>query len=351
MNPNNDISTTPNSAENKEPITIREDNPLKQIRTFQGDVAEALRRQNESLASIQQREQARRIDTAKKEEKVVPKATPAPTNEQATPKTQTQPQQETQPRPRSSNQNGIQNTNPGRTKELALYFVGSVVLIGLSGLGGWYAYNTFMNQRVADPIPAPENRFVSPNTEKEIVISESSRLGLVNSITQNVEAIGLEEIRHLVIKEQPSSIGGPVLMSSERFLSLLESRAPGSLVRAFDPLFMLGIVGKESLRPSTFIIFKLESFENAFAGMLDWEESIAEDIGPIFSTAEILRSGASEIEFRDITTRNKDVRVLEINGQVSLLYSFYDNEILIITDNLETMQTLIERLNREKLSR
>ena len=208
-----------------------------------------------------------------------------------------------------------------------------------------------MDQRVAPPIAAPENRFVSPNTEKEVVLSDLSRMGLIGSVTQNTEALGIDEVRHLIIKEQSSGIGGPVLMSSERFLSLLESRAPGSLIRAFDPLFMHGIIGRESGAPSTFIIFKLESFENAFAGMLDWERALAEDIGPLFGTAESIRNAGAEPAFRDITTRNKDVRVLEINGQISLLYSFYDNEILIITDNLETMQTLIERLNREKLSR
>lgn len=349
MDRNTDISKTPDDAENKEPITQREDNPLKQIRTFQGDVAEALRRQNESLASIQQREQTRRIDNAKKEESLIPKITPLPEIKRSSAQIQTQtPAQNIPPK---LNQRGVQNTAPSRVKELTLYFVGGVVLIGLSGLGGWYAYNTFMDQRIASPIDAPENRFVSPNTEKEVLVSDSSRSGLLGAINQNIETLAPNELRHLIINEQTSGIGGPILMSSGRFHALIESRAPGSLVRAFDPLFMLGISGTNEPRPSTFIIFKLESFENAFAGMLDWEENLAEDIGPIFSTAESLRNTSAEAVFKDITTRNKDVRVLEVGGQISLLYSFYDNEILIITESLETMQTLIEKLDREKLSR
>jgi len=33
------------------------------------------------------------------------------------------------------------------------------------------------------------------------------------------------------------------------------------------------------------------------------------------------------------------------------LYSFLDNKVLIITDNVGTLQTLIDRLTRESLTR
>ena len=41
----------------------KDDTPLKQIRTFQGDVAEALNRQRESLVSIQRAEYLRKNTT------------------------------------------------------------------------------------------------------------------------------------------------------------------------------------------------------------------------------------------------------------------------------------------------
>ena len=75
------------------------------------------------------------------------------------------------------------------------------------------------------------------------------------------------------------------------------------------------------------------------------------DIGPLFSTALLLRDIPSESVFIDITDRNKDIRALTYEEQPILLYSFFDSKMLIITDNIETLRTVIDRLTREKLSR
>ncbi len=85
--------------------------------------------------------------------------------------------------------------------------------------------------------------------------------------------------------------------------------------------------------------------------MLEWEPNIARDIGPIFMSAAELASTPQGTSFVDLTDRNKDMRVITLEGAPVLLYSFFDNKYLIITDRLETMRTLIERLTREKLSR
>ena len=113
---------------------------------------------------------------------------------------------------------------------------------------------------------------------------------------------------------------------------------------------MFGSIGENPR--SHFAIFKLKSFENAFAGMLEWESNIQRDIGPIFPTWEYARNLDPNTPFRDVATRNKDARVLATaEGEVALLYSFFDNNILIVTDNLGTLRTLIDRLTREKLLR
>jgi len=148
-------------------------------------------------------------------------------------------------------------------------------------------------------------------------------------------------------------VGDRPLLRTSEFLEILNSQAPGNLVRAFDPLFMFGSF-KGSLatdETSTFLIIKLASFENAFAGMLAWEEHLAEDLGPLFATATLFKNVAPESTFVDVIDRNKDIRMLMLGEQPVLLYSFFDNNLLIITDHIETMRTLVDRLTREKLSR
>ncbi|MBI2086801.1 MAG: hypothetical protein HYT69_01355 [Candidatus Zambryskibacteria bacterium] len=273
---------------------------LKQIRTFQGDVATALEQQKESLVSIQRTEAAKRGGT-----------TP------------------------SSDSNARGHSS--------VFFFGGFLLIALGSVGGYLAYNEFLRKTAPPAIAAPESRFISAEMSEELDVSDVSRESLILKINDSAAEIPRAGVKHLIINT-----------TSAEFLKMLETRAPGNLVRALDPLFMLGayrapgsIAGDES----RFVIFKLASFENAFAGMLNWEQNLAEDLGPLFSTAPLLQSIDFESVFKDVVSKNKDVRVLSAAEEPIILYSFFDNRMLIITEDLETLQILIERLTRELLSR
>ena len=274
-----------------------EETPLKQIRTFQGDVAEALQRERESLVSIQQAEHLKKSST--------PSAASTPSE------------------------------SSKRRTEFFLLFLGSLVLFILGTVGVWYAYNEFVSGAAVPIMTAPANRFISADTETNLTLTAVSREALINTIINAVGNVPIGELKHINLS-----------LSTSEFLQSLESRAPASLIRAFNPLFMFGAFGE-----SAFLIIKLTSFENAFAGMLAWEKNLGQDIGPLFATAKSLANLPPGSVFTDITDKNKDVRALASGDQLVLLYSFFDNNMLIITDRIETLRTLIDRLTREKLSR
>lgn len=269
---------------------------LKQIRTFQGDVAEALERQKDSLVSIQRREQLRRTNA-------------------------------------SGNTPGEKTA---RTTELFYLSLGIIVLVVLGAVGAWYGYTEFIRKSATPIIAAPANRFISIDSEINLNFTETSREALIRALTEETRNAPGRELRH---------INTP--FSTEEFLKNLESNAPGNLTRAFSPLFMFGTFGETG----NFLIIKLVSFENAFSGMLSWEKDMAQDLEPLFRTANLLPLLLSETTFKDLIDQNKDVRVLYLENEPVLLYSFFDNNMLIITDNFETLRTLIDRLTREKLSR
>ena len=145
------------------------------------------------------------------------------------------------------------------------------------------------------------------------------------------------------------------LVTTEEFFNILNTKAPGTLIRALDPLFMLGLIGDTSQASSiahTFLIIKLDSFDNTYAGMLAWENDMSNDLLPLFASEEAVSTLPSNTPFQDITIQNKDARALkDQNGNTVLLYSFYDNNMIIITDNETSLRTLVIRLNTEKLSR
>ena len=316
-------NNTPTSTSGNPPSNP--ESSLKQIRTFQGDVAEALTHQNESLVSIQQTEAARRRATG----------APNPSDE-----------------------------NENKRRDFVFLLVGSIFFIVVGVAGAWYGYREYLSRTAPPVLVIPENRFISPTGEVTLPISSLNREGFAVSFNELVSKTKPEELTHVVLKKDALEISPSI--STAEFFSLLESQAPGSLVRSFGPLFMVGSVGE-----SPFLIIKLASFENAFAGMLLWETTMAEDLTPIFGNANVVKAIAPTSVFRDVIVRNKDVRVLEtvvestvVTGTGTstatttgtstvpvLLYSFFDNSMLIITDRIEALQTLIDRLTRERLSR
>lgn len=282
--------------------------PLKQIRTFQGDVAEALGRQQESLVSIQQAELNRRRAEGRAFQEV-----------------------------------STAEEHGGQKK--FLLFLGTLILFVLGAGGTWYTYYEYKAQTAVPDVKTPESRFFSIDAEKKVDVTNTSRLDLIRIVSEAAGDSASGETRHFLLTTRDANGIVTPLPTSDLF-KILETRAPGSLVRAFGEPFMLGAFGT-----STYLILELASFENAFAGMLNWEESMAADIAPIFSTRELLRDIAPAPVFIDITDRNKDARLLMAGERTVLLYSFFDNKKLIITDNTETLRVLVERLTREKLSR
>ena len=66
--------------------------------------------------------------------------------------------------------------------------------------------------------------------------------------------------------------------------------------------------------------------------MLKWEKDMVSDVGKLFGIS--VNASSTPQTFVDQERRNKDLRVLkDENGKVILLYSFIDNNTLLITKN------------------
>lgn len=282
--------------------------PLKQIRTFQGDVADALSHQKESLFSIQQTERV-------KQGYVAP----------------------------------VERAPRDQEKSLLL-FVGSLLLIAFAGVGGWYTYGEFVRKTAPPVATIPASQVLVPESSRAVNTEGLSRDALFAAIDEAAAGTPAGTLRHIVLTSGTSTV---ITTPTSAFLAMLQSRAPSSLVRAFDPVFMLGAIGltDPSAGESRFLIVKLNSFQSAFGGMLAWEVDLARDLSGLFTRSEELKTFSSSSVFTDVVYKNKDARVLAASSTPVLLYSFFDNEALIITDRPETLQALIDRLTREKLTR
>ena len=304
------ISQTENVSQETPPT---EPNHLKQIRTFEGDVAEAIKNQNESLISIQRAEEKKR--------EAMGVFTPGS----------------------SRDESHATNWRP-------LFFsIFTIIFIVGGGYGAYYAWNTYSEKTAPPPINTPINQFIGATNVVNVDASVLGRQATIDFV-RDARAIdrGATSLEQIELKRggEPAS----ELLATADFLTRLDSHAPKPLVRSFNPLFMFGILGSNPAH--TILLIKLDSFENAFPGMLDWEPRMVEDILPLFAEEEALSKVPTSSTFSDKTIQNHDARFLKnSDGQTVLIYGFFDNSMLIITDEENTFRTVLNRLQSEKLSR
>ncbi len=155
-------------------------------------------------------------------------------------------------------------------------------------------------------------------------------------------------------------------LATEDFFKFMGTRASDSLIRSLDSNFYFGTYAFS--RPyDTFFIFKVNSYDSAFAGMLQWENSLDVDLGGILiskkvlvpsqgttstSTASSTPATAKRRMFVDKVMQNKDSRVLiDEKGSVLMLYTFIDKKTLIIASGDKSLKELLFRLTTGRIIR
>ena len=176
------------------------------------------------------------------------------------------------------------------------------------------------------------------------------------------------------------------------FFQLVDSRAPENLIRAFGNKILIGGHQREKLEP--FILMRVSDQQLAFAGMIEWEPNLLRDVQDLFinklSENEIERpagaisaptvpapaipaqntsttsTSTEQVEiipevpkptydakkFVDVVMLNKDTRAIKnSNNEVIFFYSFIDKENLIMATNIDTLRKVISGLNTANLIR
>ena len=144
-------------------------------------------------------------------------------------------------------------------------------------------------------------------------------------------------------------------ISAGSFLEKLQSHAPDELTRSLSDNFLFGLHVLNV--PQPFLILKTGYYQNAFAGMIAWENDLENDLGPIFipqeselyasTTAGLLQR---RMKFEDLVVKNRDTRALRgANSKIIFLYSFPDKNTIVITTNADTLEKISASLLTGKL--
>ncbi len=263
-----------------EPIKDDPKNPLHSLRTYQGDVDEALSKNKTSVSSIVIAEQKRRDSVLSSPEDDA----------------------------RAANRN-----------KYVVWIGGALVVIGLLVVIVVY-YNASSSNQVT--IVQKTKTLIGFSVEKDIPITNASGGQITQAISKEVNAFKLPPNSILYINTTTAS---STPAEPQDVLSLIAPQIPGVLSRSFENQYMIGVYSFD--RNAPFIIFTTTDYASSFAGMLKWEPNMVSDIGSIFGI-----TSTSTPVFLDKSLQNKDLRVLkDDNGQTILLYSFIDKNTLVIT--------------------
>jgi hypothetical protein len=294
------------------PDMLKNPSKLKPLRTYEGDVAEILAHKGTSAASIA-------IAERKKIEMEGREGTPGPEEDKKSFRSMLKP----------------------------ILLLASLILLGGGAILGYYLYSQ-------SPFSAPAPAVTEREESTSLVPSDSQTTVKIDGLT--AQAI-LSRIKAEISKTQkPGSIkeisvtrtegGTSVRVSASEMAGAVGIPVPDIILRTLEPGWMLGVYAGENGGNSAFVAVTTDLFQNAFAGMLSWESTMANDLKPYVGTS------TPQGQFKDEIVKNKDVRAFVAgDGSTSFLYSFVDNSTLVVTGSNAALAEVINRLENRAFVR
>ena len=296
----------------------------KALRTFEGDIQEAIQERNASTASMVMAEQA---------------------------KTAASISQTKERRPSNFNKK--------------LFIILASIILVILGLGG--AYYFYLQSPLAPSAPTVQNptdipSIVSADAQKTLDLTGLGS-GAARSATEKaISNIATSNGSVLQIMPVEKGINGSLkIINASDFISLLDLPAPNVLSRSLNNQWMLGTYNDNGMA-APFMILTDNFFQNAYAGMIAWENTMSDDFSNVFGYSNITvgGSGTSTLasyfniqgSWKDGVIQNKDVRAFtKPDGTVLILYSFVDNNTIVITTDGKALSEIINRLEKQTFIR
>ncbi len=268
--------------------------PAKSLRTYKGDVEEAISKNNYSASSIMLAEQQR------------------------------------------GNQSHVDMEQPRDNTIRNKFFAiagGALLLLGIITVSAVYYIKSSETTAVIQRTKA----IIGFSEERDLNVATSTSENLIGRIISEKQGFKMP-INSVLYINTVKANGTPI--ETQNLLLILAPRMPDSLSRAFDGKYMIGVYSYDTNEP--FIILTTSDFASSFAGMLGWEKDMVQDLGKMFSVTQ--NTASTTKVFVDVTMRNKDLRVLrDSTGKTLMLYSFINKSTLLITKNETILNSVVAK--------
>lgn len=168
-----------------------------------------------------------------------------------------------------------------------------------------------------------------------------------------------ENLVNIYFRKDNTPKSGSSDIEPSEFFKYFDITVPNQLILNLQKDFMFGYYSDGS-KNYPFLIFKTGFFQGALSAMIKFEKDIKQELTPLFvEQSKITESGTPDMyainrTFTDSLINNKDVRVLrksDPNSTSVLLYSFIDQETLLITINEQAFKGILNSFEKRKFVR
>lgn len=311
----------------QKPKDIKISPDLKPIRTYEKDLAEAIAKKRISTASfVIAEDKKKNTDLEKKQEDAVENLL-------------------------------IKKEKHGTSSKKWLLSIISLILICGAIFSAYYLYSQsplapVKTMPTDNPVLVPDS-IIKADNKSTIDIQNLNQKDIISSIKKDIELEQKEKtIKEIILTKIEGT--SQTKITANDMLNILEIDVPSVFERSLGQNWMLGVYTGALGQKNPFVIATNDFFQNAFAGMIQWEKRLPEDLKPFLHSTTVVEdtgsstptiSPASRGKFEDRLISNRDVReYITDNGHIVFLYSFIGNDKLVITNSEEALQEIIIRL-------
>lgn len=237
--------------------------------------------------------------------------------------------------------------------------INSLIIIALGLGGGYYLY--LQSPLAIKDKPKNDSRLpsiIQTDLQRIVPIKDLKDSSLDQKIhdiifSENIES---EKTSEFILTQTIAS--STQRITSVQFINALDLNIPDSMKRTLTKDWVLGIFGYDQEK-LPFIILTTDYFQNAYAGMLKWEQEMPRELATLLDYKEkalslIETSSTTNTalkirgRFEDRTIQNRDVREFRNErGELYLLYSFIDKNTLVIATSEATLKNLIGKIENQ----
>lgn len=222
-------------------------------------------------------------------------------------------------------------------------FVGGIILIAGAVIGSILIFQK--KEELSKPQVKNVSTFISYDLKSEIDVTEASSVSSLMSLIKRGWQSKIKNVEAIFLMKQAGEQFQ--MLTSKEFLFIIDSTIPESLERSLSNKYLLGRYSNPAVvsnEYSTFIIFETTDYNLAYASMLEWEKTMLRDLYLLLNI-QITNNSLFEKSWSDIIVDNRDTRVLYgENGQGILYYAFVNKDNFVISNSLETLKEIMNRL-------